>query len=193
MGPFLVSEGQQHVPVSRVSVGGLLLRTRWAGSIPTALLRVRSSWSPRSECRRVQQLSRCSDASASFAVPRLWNHHQICCFLGGIVWSCSVVVCLVPCHLGWVYVQLDFGVTLTCWSALRGSLLSFLINDQAFLLLCVISLFSMRACHIFRCSTVRACASSSPAVMVAVAKESCSYSWMYSLYCTARSVVSPGT
>ena len=28
VGPFLVSEGQQHVPASRVSVSGVFLRTR---------------------------------------------------------------------------------------------------------------------------------------------------------------------
>ena len=46
---------------------------------------------------------------------------------------------------------------------------------------------------LFHCSTVSACASSSPAMIVALAKGSCSYSWVYSLYCSARSVLSPGT
>ena len=107
MGPFLVLEWQQHVPVSRVSVSGVFLRTGWAGSVHTALSRVRSYWSPQSGFRRVQQLSRFSDALTSFAVPRLWGHRQSRGFLGRIVWSCSVVVCLVPCHLGWVDMQLD--------------------------------------------------------------------------------------
>ena len=81
-----------------------------------------------------------------------------------------------------------------CWSALRGSLLSFLINDQVFLLLCFISVFSTIACHVFRCSTVSACANnSSPAVMVYDEKGYCSYNLMHSLYCCARSVVSHGT
>ena len=43
---------------------------------------------------------------------------------------------------------------------------------------------------LFHCQRL---ASSSPAVVVAAAKGSCSYNWMYSLYCSARSVVSPGT
>ena len=84
-------------------------------------------------------------------------------------------------------------VTLTCRSALRGSLLSFLINDQAFVLLCVISVFSIRVCHVFHCSTVSACASSSPAEIVAAANGSCSYNWVHSSYCSARYVMSPGT
>ena len=77
------------------------------------------------------------------------------------------------CNLIWCYI--DMLVCFT-WFVVR-----FLVNDQAFLLLCVISVFSMRVCHVFRCSTVSACASSSPAVIVAAAKGSCSYSWVYSL------------
>ena len=40
-------------------------------------------------------------------------------------------------------------------------------------------------CHVFRCSTVSACASSYPAVTVYAAKGFCSYNCMYSLYCSA--------
>ena len=71
-------------------------------------------------------------------------------------------------------------------------LVCFLINDQALLLLCVISVLSTGACHVFRCSTVSVCVSSSPAVMVSAEKGSCSYNWMYSLYCSAWSVMHPG-
>ena len=107
MGPFLVSEGQQHVPISRVSVSGVFLRTHWTGSVPTELIRVRSSWSHQTGFPWVQQLSRFSDALTSFAVRLLRNHHQSRGFRGCIVWSCSVAVCMVPCHLGWVDVILD--------------------------------------------------------------------------------------
>ena len=107
MGPFLVSEGLQHVPVSRVSVSYMFLHTRWAGSVPTALLRVRSTWSLQSGFLRVHKLSRFSDVLTSFAVPLSRSHLQSRGLIGRIVWSCSVVVCLIPCHLGCVDVQLD--------------------------------------------------------------------------------------
>ena len=88
-------------------------------------------------------------------------------------------------NLVWCYVDM-----LVCFAWIVTQLLD---QRPSFLAVVVISVFSLRACHIFRCSTVRACASSSPAVMVSAEKGSCSYSWIYSLYCSARSVVSPGT
>ena len=63
-----------------------------------------------------------------------------------LILLCRCLFGTLPCRMSWCATW--FGVTLTCWSALRGSLLSFLINDQAFLLLCVISVFSMRVCHV---------------------------------------------
>ncbi len=95
------------------------------------------------------------------------NHNGM--WLCDVIYKWTVCRCLfgtLPFRMSWCATWL--GVTLTCWSALRGSLLSFLIKYQAFLLLCVISVFSIRVCHVFRCSTVSACASSSPAVIYLV-------------------------
>ena len=101
VGPFLVSQGQQHMPVSRVSVRDVFLRTLWAGSVGpythciatgTKLLisSVRISSSP-----AALPFFRCL---TSFAFRWLWNHHQSHGFLGRIVstvWSYSVAVWLV--------------------------------------------------------------------------------------------------
>ena len=92
------------------------------------------------------------------------------------------------CNLVWCYVDM-----LVCFAWIVAQLL-----DQRPIFLAVVRHISvlnesLPRFPLFHCSTVSACASSSPAVMVSAEKGSCSYNWMYSLYCSARSVVSPGT
>ena len=84
------------------------------------------------------------------------------------------------CNLIWCYVDM-----LVCFAWIVAQLL-----DQRPSFLAVvrhISVLNESLPHfpLFHCS--------SPALMVSAEKGSYSFSWMYSLYCSARSVVSPGT
>ena len=91
------------------------------------------------------------------------------------------------CNLIWCYVDMYM---LVCFAWVVAQLI-----DQRPICLAVVRHISVLNLCLprFRCSTVSACAISSPVVMVAAEKWSCSYNWMYSLYCSARSVGSPGT
>ena len=65
-----------------------------------------------------------------------------------------------------------FVVVLQCCFGLHGSSQSLRIVDHAFLLLWVISVYSIRVCHTLRRSSEMALISSSPSVMVLSAKGS---------------------
>ena len=84
-------------------------------------------------------------------------------------------------------------VVLQCCFGLHGSSQSLRIVDHAFLLLCVMSVDSIRVCHALRRSSEMALISSSPRVMVLSAKGSSSYFSRYSSISSMDSGVRPGT
>ena len=86
-----------------------------------------------------------------------------------------------------------FAVVLQCCFGLHGSSQSLRIVDHAFLLLCVMSVDSIRVYHALRRSSEMAFISSSPSVMVLSAKGSSSYFSRYSSISWMDSGVRPGT
>ena len=93
------------------------------------------------------------------------------------------------CHINATW----FAVVLQCCFGLRGSSQSLLIVDQAFSLLWVMSVDSIRVCHALRRSSDMPLISSSPSVMVLPAKGSSSYFSRYSSISSMDSGVRPGT